>query len=150
MRTIKILILFFFLPVWISAQLMEERTAFSELNYSENFQWQSDFTYHDMYSFYDNSRSIPSGDFLTNIFKNNPSWDLTTTDDDDPRLGDPIAGVPLGNGILFFAIIAMLYVSILFIKKQKLQMKKIKIASLVLFFLTLCGDRKSTRLNSSH
>ena len=144
MRIVTNLMFFFFLfPVWVSAQLMEERTPFSELNYSENFQYQSDFIYHEMYSFYDNSLSMPSGDFLTNIFKNNPSLDLTTTDDDDPRSGDPIAGIPLGSGILFLSVIAMLYLSILFSKKQKIQMKKI---SLLIVLLVLCSVNSYAQL----
>ena len=148
-RTIKLLIFFFLLPVWVSAQLMEERTPFSEYDgfgsYTEqNFQWQSDFIYSDMYAFYDNSLSMLSGDFLTNIFSN--SLQNLDPDSDDHRDHLAISSIPLGNGVLFLIIISILYLSILLIKRQKLQMKKIKISVFVLFFLFICSGNSYAQI----
>jgi len=83
-----------------------------------------------------------SGGLLTNVFlQNNLLNDNAlllppgTTMPNAPT----IAGIPLGNGVLYLAIIALLYLSLLFIKKQKLQMKKISLLLVLFVFCSISG-----------
>jgi len=83
-----------------------------------------------------------SGDFLTNVFSQNNLLNDNalllppgTTMPNAPT----IAGIPLGNGVLYLAIIALLYLSLLFIKKQKMQMKKISLLLVLFVFCSISG-----------
>jgi len=116
-----------------SSSLPSENYFFEESAEKDIFS-QEPFSANDYYSF--------SGDLLTNIFSQNNLLNDNalllppgTTMPNAPA----IAGIPLGNGNLFLVVIVLFYLSILLIKKQKLQMKKIKIALFVLSFLTLCS-----------
>jgi hypothetical protein len=106
---------------------MEERAPFAELDgfgiynsenyqnvlpslqWQNNFMWQSELTYLDTYLFYDNSL-FSSGDFLTNIFSNNDAFLNPITGGGNPEgLGNTIAGVPIGSGILFIFLLTFIY-----------------------------------------
>ena len=146
--SIKLYLFLFFLFSFgsASAQWLE---PFSSSLPSENYFFEKSagkdvfsqdlFSTIDYYSF--------SGDLLTNIFLQNNLLN------DNALLLPPgttmpnattIAGIPLGNGVLFLAIITLLYLSLLFIKKQKLQMKKI---SLFIILLALCGVKSYAQLS---
>ena len=141
-RTIKLLIFFFLLPVWGSAQLLEERTPFSELNNSESFQYSNELMYSNMYSFYDNSHSIPSSDFLTNVFSSGFNKLDGSDLPDDPGTIAPDEDVynalrevtPLKNAILFICLICFIYMAIvLFKNKWRINAISKKAITLLLF-----------------
>ncbi len=107
MQLLKFLTFFFLLfPIGTFAQFLEERTPFSDFSLTENsvelpsFQWQSDFLYREMYSFYDHSLFMPSGDLLSNIFTSNYQRDGGIDDVNPPQLGEPNSGIPRIPGYL--------------------------------------------------
>ena len=139
--SIKFYLFFFFLfsvasasAQWLepfSSSLPSENYFYEKGPNSENNLFSQDlFSENNYYPF--------SGDLLTNVFSQNNNALLLPPGATMPN-APTIAGIPLGNGVLFLAIITLLYLSLLFIKKQKLQMKKTKISLCILFFLTLCG-----------
>jgi len=147
--SIKFFLLFIMFFSSASAQWLEpfspnipSENYFHEESAGKNVFSQELFSAMDYYSF--------SGDLLINVFSQNNLLNDNalllppgTTMPNAPT----IAGIPLGNGILFLAIIVMFYLSILFVKKQKLQMKKLKNSLCILFFLTLCSGNTYAQLS---